>query len=197
MNADKDKPDAENIGALKALEQFVVENDDLLALESRIARFNIFDALGITRVEIRHSNFLAFILDPAESHGQGQLFLKAVLLDILKSAAPGSRPISPIDLDGIDLRGVEVMREWRNIDLLVTFKEPRFAIAIENKIDSREHWPLSADNQATLFRPACSFRISDAGRRRTFRGIVASLHILRYTPRAQARSRYVSKRYWR
>ena len=33
--------------ALEALERFVVENDDLLALESLIGRFNIFDALGI------------------------------------------------------------------------------------------------------------------------------------------------------
>ena len=56
---------------LAALERFVVDNDDLLALESLIGRFNIFDALDIARVEIRHSNFLAFILDPAESHGQG------------------------------------------------------------------------------------------------------------------------------
>src|SRR5437660_8652429 len=92
---------------LAALERFVVENDDLLELESRIGRFNIFDALGITRVEIRHSNFLAFILDPAESHGQGQLFLKAILMDLLANAAPGLRPLSPIDLDGTDLRGVE------------------------------------------------------------------------------------------
>jgi hypothetical protein len=48
-------------GELNALEAFVVDNDDLLALESIIGRFNIFDALGIARTEIRHSNFLAFI----------------------------------------------------------------------------------------------------------------------------------------
>jgi len=121
------------------LERFVVENDDLLALESLIGRFNIFDALGITRVEIRHSNFLAFILDPAESHGQGQLFLKALLMDLLKNAPPQLRPLSPIDLDGTDLRGVEVEREWKNIDLLITCKEPRFAVVVENKVDSKEH----------------------------------------------------------
>ena len=96
----------ENSDSLEALERFVVENDDLLQLESHIGRFNIFDALGITRVEIRHSNFLAFILDPAESHGQGQLFLRAVLMDFLKNATLELRPLSPIDLDGTDLRGV-------------------------------------------------------------------------------------------
>src|SRR5688572_1146832 len=124
---------------LSALEQFVVENDDLLTLESLIGRFNIFDALRIARAEIRHSNFLAFILDPIESHGQSQLFLKALLMDLLKAAPPSLRPLSPIDIDGTDLRGVVVRREWNNIDLLITCDQPSFVIAIENKIDSGEH----------------------------------------------------------
>src|SRR3954468_19517483 len=106
--------------ALAALEWFIVENDDLLALASLIGRFNIFDALRIARAEIRHSNFLAFILDPAESHGQSQLFLRALLMDLLKSAPPHLRPLSPIEIDGVDLRGIEVRREWQNIDLLIT-----------------------------------------------------------------------------
>src|SRR5438552_312001 len=111
---------------LSALERFVADNDDLLALESLIGRFNIFDALDIARVEIRHSNFLAFILDPAESHGQGQLFLKAVLMDLLKVAPAAMRPLSPIELDGTDLRGVEVRREWEHIDLLISCQQPKF-----------------------------------------------------------------------
>src|SRR6266567_4711859 len=93
--------DGESADAVKALEHFVVDNDDLLALESLIGKFNIFDALGIARAEIRHSNFLAYILDPAESHGQGQLFLKAILMDLLKAAPADLRPFSPIDLDGM------------------------------------------------------------------------------------------------
>src|SRR5438093_10084008 len=123
----------ENSDSLEALERFVVENDDLLQLESHIGRFNIFDALGITRVEIRHSNFLAYILDPAESHGQGQVFLKAVLMDLLKDAPANRRPFSPIELDGTDLRGVVIKREWEQIDLLISCQLPPFVIAIENK----------------------------------------------------------------
>jgi hypothetical protein len=134
-----DKPGTQNVDPLAALERFVVENDDLLALESLIGKFNIFDALDIARVEIRHSNFLAFILDPAESHGQGQLFLKAILMDLLKQAPAELRPLSPIELDGTDLRGVEVRREWEHIDLLVACQEPQFFIVIENKVGSHEH----------------------------------------------------------
>lgn len=127
------------VEALTALERFVVDNDDLLQLESLIGRFNIFDDLGIARAEIRHSNFLAFILDPAESHGQSQLFLRALLMDLLKTAPPAQRPLSPIEIDGVDLRGVEVRREWQNIDLMITSRQPPFVIVVENKIGTDEH----------------------------------------------------------
>jgi hypothetical protein len=139
MTAEHGSLDTQAVEALAALEHFVVDNDDLLALESLIGKFNIFDALDIARVEIRHSNFLAFILDPAESHGQGQLFLKAVLMDLLKKAPADLRPLSPIDLDGTDLQGVDVRREWGHIDLLITCHQPPFVIVIENKVESHEH----------------------------------------------------------
>jgi hypothetical protein len=139
MTPEQGKLDTQDAEALLALERFVVENDDLLALESLIGKFNIFDALDIARVEIRHSNFLAFLLDPAESHGQGQLFLKAVLMDLLKEARAELRPFSPIELDGTDLRGVDVRREWGHIDLLITCQQPAFVIVIENKVGSHEH----------------------------------------------------------
>lgn len=139
----------------KHLEQFVVHNDDLQELEARIGKFNIFDALGITRAEIRHSNFLAFILDPAESHGQGQRFLKALLMDLFRDA-PQSFPVSAIDIDGTDLRGVEVRREWKLLDLLITSKEPRFAVVIENKVDAQEH-----SNQLARYRRVMQEHFSD------------------------------------
>jgi hypothetical protein len=124
---------------LAAMERFVVDNDALLELEERIGRFNIFDALGIVRTEIRHSNFLAWLLDPNESHGQGSLFLRAILMDLLRQSPPGLRLLSPIQLDGAELRGVRVWRERHRIDILIECDEPRFVIAIENKVDSSEH----------------------------------------------------------
>src|SRR5690606_28963657 len=121
---------------IAALERFVVDNDELLELEERIGRFNIFDALRIVDREVRHSDFLAWLLDPAESHGQGALFLRAILMDLFKTARENGFPCpaSPIELDGEDLRGVEVRREWKNIDLLTRCQQPSFVIAIENKI---------------------------------------------------------------
>jgi hypothetical protein len=131
--------DTDTWKALEALESFV-DNNDLLELESLIGRFNIFDALGIKDFEIRHSNFLAFLLDPSESHGSGPLFLKAVLMDLLKKARQQARPVpvSPVELDGAELRGVDVRRERNHIDLLILCKEPPFAVVIENKIWAEE-----------------------------------------------------------
>jgi hypothetical protein len=122
----------------QALERFIVDNEDLVELEQHIGRFNIFDALRITRQEIRHSNFLAWLLDPSESHGQGSLFFSAVLMDLLRQSPRSERPLNPIDLDGAELAGVDVRREWQNIDLLITCKSPAFVIAIENKVDANE-----------------------------------------------------------
>lgn len=133
-------PESE-VSDLECLERFVSENDDLFTLEEKIGRFNVFDALGVARKEIRHSNFLAWLLDPGESHGQGDLFLKPVLMDIFRHARQEGQPVpvSPVILDGAEIRGVEIRREWRNIDLLIACKEPAIVIAIENKVDSGEH----------------------------------------------------------
>jgi hypothetical protein len=127
--------------AIRALERFVVDNDELLELEERIGRFNIFDALRIVDREVKHSDFLAWLLDPNESHGQGGLFLRTILMDLFKTSRENgfSCPVSPIELDGEDLHGVEVRREWKNTDLLIRCGQPTFVIAIENKIKSGEH----------------------------------------------------------
>ncbi len=129
----------ESLSDLQALERFVAENDALLELETKIGRFNIFVALGVVTAELRHSNFLAWLLDPSESNGLGGLFLRAVLMDLLRQTAPEQRLFSPIKLDGGQLHGIEIRREWRNIDLLITCEDPSFVIAVENKIRSSEH----------------------------------------------------------
>lgn len=124
-----------------ALDRFVAENEELSKLEEHIGRLNIFDALRISRAELRHSNFLAWLLSPTESHGQGDLFLRAILMDVLRAAREQGiqRPVSAVELDGADLRGVRVQREWNDIDLLVTCADPSFAFVFENKVDSGEH----------------------------------------------------------
>ena len=54
---------------LKAPECFLVGNRDLERLEVLLDRFNILEALGVVRQELRHSDFLRFLLDPRNPHG--------------------------------------------------------------------------------------------------------------------------------
>lgn len=124
------------------LERFVVDNEDLEKLESELAKFNIFEAVGIVRQELRHSNFLAFLLNPSQNHRLDDIFLKKFLKQVLLEADDvnlrGLR-VSPIDIDIADLEDAEVRREWKNIDILVHSPSNRLVCAIENKIDSVEH----------------------------------------------------------
>lgn len=93
---------------------------------------------------------LAWLLDPNESHGRGQLFLKAILSDVLRRM-PHPRPIQPLDLVGIDLRGVDVQCEGEHIDVLINSGQPALVIAIENKIDSAEHGDQISDKRCHRF----------------------------------------------
>ena len=45
----------------RALEAFLVGNRDLERLEALLDRFNAFEAMGVVRQELRHSDFLAFL----------------------------------------------------------------------------------------------------------------------------------------
>jgi len=55
----------------KALEALVVDNQDLEELETLLDQFNIFEAVGAVHAEVRHSDFLSFLLDPSKTMGWG------------------------------------------------------------------------------------------------------------------------------
>jgi GNAT superfamily N-acetyltransferase len=123
----------------KAIEALVVGNQDLERLESLLDQFNIFEAIGAVHVEIRHSTFLSFLLDPSQNHGLGDIFVKRLLQKALANALRQTLPVTPIDLDIWDLDGLMVQREWQNIDIFLTDDRNRLAVIIENKIDGSEH----------------------------------------------------------
>ncbi len=123
----------------QALEAFVVENADLEALEGLLEQFNIFEAVGIARQELRHSDFLAFFLDPCQNHRLGDSFARRLLQKVLIAARDSAPPLSPVHLDSWDLGRLAVRREWQNIDLLLVDQPNRLVVLIENKIDANEH----------------------------------------------------------
>ena len=113
----------------KALEAFT-QAPELLRLESLLARFNLFEAVGVVRHELRHSDFLAFLLDPSRNHGLSDIFLR----EILQTVRPAT-----LDLDALDLTQAYVFREWHHVDILVVDDVNRLAVIIENKVDTGEH----------------------------------------------------------
>ena len=122
-----------------ALERLIVGDPDFERLETLLAEFNVFEAIGVVRQELRHSDFLAFLLDPQQNHGLGDAFVTRFLQKAIAQAPRAGLPVSPVQLDLWDLEGVAVLREWQNIDLLLLDAEHRLATIIENKIGSEEH----------------------------------------------------------
>ena len=96
---------------------------------------NIFKVLGASKTEIRHSNFLAWLLDPNESHNLGGVFLKRFLREVFSSDR--FENIDEIAVAGLDLTKTKVLREWSYIDILV--EVDGIVICSENKVGSKEH----------------------------------------------------------
>jgi hypothetical protein len=121
-----------------ALAAFVVDNPDLERLEGLLAQFNIFDAFGMRRQELRHSDLLAFLLDPRQTHGLGDAFVTRLLQRVLMTSNLPSPAVSPVDLAVWSLDRLLVRREWHYIDLLLVDEEHRLVVIIENKTGSGE-----------------------------------------------------------
>jgi len=122
------------------LEGFIHENAELEQLEEIIDEFNIFTALDIVNNEIRHSNFLSWLMNPNESHGLGDYFLISLLKKIsFKASSLGIEGLSIFDVDSWSFDDAEILREWKNIDILIKCDDQKLICIIENKIYSREH----------------------------------------------------------
>lgn len=121
----------------EALREFLADIECLDALSPWTERFNIFDILKISRTEIRHSNMLAWLLDPNENHGLGDKFLKNTLIQILKEN--DDKEYDSFKLLLMDLYSFRAFREREHIDILLVSDKEKYVIAIENKIGSSEH----------------------------------------------------------
>ena len=120
---------------LKSQYDKLLKNEDFDKLDLGLKNPNIFQILRITKNEIRHSNFLSWLLDPNESHKLGDIFLKRFLREVFSSDKFGD--IDQVDVEGMDLSKVEIQREWKNIDILI--KLENVVVCVENKVLSKEH----------------------------------------------------------
>lgn len=124
----------------KILEEFLLDIDILDKLDGYMNKFNVFDVLKISKMEIRHSNMLAWLLNPKETHGLGDTFLRKFLQHCAKSYNTQNNDfkIDIIKASLMDCDDFLVSREWNNIDVLLVSSSNKIVICLENKIFSKE-----------------------------------------------------------
>lgn len=122
----------------RALENLFVNNPQLERVEAYLNRFNPIRTMRMERMEIRHSAILAWLLDPAETHGLGDRFLKAFLAEAYRGNDGVDGP-SALEIIQSDLRDAEVRLEWQKIDIFILSPRNGWAFIIENKFDSSQH----------------------------------------------------------
>ncbi len=118
---------------LQKLNSLTVESEDFALVAKRAQRFCPFEAIGMVRQEIRHSNFLSYLLDPARPHELGAVALQALLSLLTDGELAGYQ--------GSNLANARVWRERDHIDLLIEIPvkdEQGMVIAIEIKVDALE-----------------------------------------------------------
>ena len=124
-----------------AIETFLLDIDCLDTLKQWDTGINIFSVLRIAKSEIRHSNILAWILDPNESHGLGETVTRELLQHIIcaNREVSAQKGINIINTSLLDFYSFSVFREWNNIDILLISEKNKFLICIENKTFTSEH----------------------------------------------------------
>lgn len=141
MSDDKDEKLVEQV---KKLYKELLNEKDFEKLEAELQKPNIFSILGIGRMEIRHSSFLAWLLDPNGSHGLGNRFL----IKIMRDLAIENNDLDIFEISNLNFNNVEINREMSSydsenkkngsIDLLIDFWSDKLVICIENKIDATD-----------------------------------------------------------
>lgn len=100
---------------------------------------NIFEILGMSNLEIKHSKFLAYLFDKNINGDIGSVILEKVL-KLCQFQLDGRDEYNGISLiESIDSkRDIEISRENLNIDIMIKVKG-EYIVLIENKIWASEH----------------------------------------------------------
>ena len=158
---------------IAALARFADGNSHLVKLEElherRLAQLDIFSVLGVTHSELHHSRFLRWLLDPQETHGVEDNFLKSFLLRTCATAeAMGLPTVTPAYIEDAKWSSTEVRREWQYIDILILNRKARFVCAVENKICAGEGIGPDGESQLTRYREALETNFPDFNKHYVF-----------------------------
>ena len=130
----------------------LLRSDKFHEIKTSLPSFNLFRTLGIADQELRHSNMLAWLFDPAASHGFGERFLRDFLAESC-DRGDSETPNHKLDFAFKTIKSVQVRRECplkisesqtRPIDILIEMEFEHYnnagdqthIVAIENKVNS-------------------------------------------------------------
>ncbi len=100
---------AKNTNSYDHLRSLIID-DHFNQLRKLTGKFSIFEAMGAAYTEIKHSNILAWLLNPYETHSCGEAFLREFIMSICPI-------LNDVGLDffqiyTLDFEYVEITREW-------------------------------------------------------------------------------------
>lgn len=121
------------------LEKFLLNIQCLDALREWSEKFNLFDMLRISQTEIRHSNMLAWLLDPKGNHGLGDGVLRRFIRELVQQEQAPLTQEEKFDALLMSLDDFAILREHQHTDILAVSQKEHFLVCIENKIFSKEH----------------------------------------------------------
>lgn len=139
---------------IKQLSKLLADKDFMLLNKER-SIFNPFDVLKLSNHEIRHSNVLAWLFNPAENHNLGTLFFKQFLYHLAadendEQSHEKQKTIENaiLKIESQNISDIKVYREYktdakRSIDLLLkckfdSKKENDLIVLIENKFRAKQ-----------------------------------------------------------
>lgn len=133
------------------VENKLLAKEEFLQLDRLLNRFNVFEATDMGRREIKHTKFLSYLLDPNESHGLGEVFIRNVVTRIAEKFEKFPR-ILDIDFSFAEIKpelsltksseAETKSKRMGQLDCLIKLPLRRqcggseIIIAIENKLDA-------------------------------------------------------------
>jgi len=117
----------------------LILDDNFTNIQNMVSEeINLMSILKIAHKELQHSNFLAWLFDPKETHGLNDFFIKEFLKLYYRENEyhdlDSYSKLSVFDFVNLDFSDIEIQREHKNIDIFITSKSNDFCIVIENKI---------------------------------------------------------------
>jgi len=174
------------------IRDFFDNNHSFCYLKSYYSLSDSAERYGVSRMEIKHSNFLAWILKPENNGNLGTSTIRN-LLKLIQSKATTSTIFNKLDLDNVNISDIEIKREKvYNIDLFISMKinNDHYVFIIENKIYAIIHDDqlnrykndIQKDSKFANYNIVCAFLYTDYQDEEFLNGQLSEVKKARYTP---------------